>query len=349
MRRRLLVSTGIALTVAGVAVSAGGAYAYFWDHGNADVIARGVRIAGVDVGGLHAARARAVLDARLVRPLQRPLRVDYGGHAFLVRPETAGLRVDVAEMVDTAVRLSRAGGLRDRVLRGLGGRRLDVAVPLSAAVSQESLRTFVDHVAAVVDRPARPARVVPLPTKLRLLPSRDGLAVRRAQLRRAVATSLLRPGAPRSLTVPTRVVRPRWTTVALVRRYPAFLVVSRETFTLRLYKHLKLARTFHIAVGQAGLETPAGLYEINDKQVNPSWYVPNSPWAGDLAGRIIPPGPSDPIKSRWMGFWAGAGIHGTDNVSSIGSAASHGCIRMTIPDVEALYPLVPLHTPIYVG
>jgi lipoprotein-anchoring transpeptidase ErfK/SrfK len=149
--------------------------------------------------------------------------------------------------------------------------------------------------------------------------------------------------------VPTRVVRPRWTEAALAKRYPTFIVVSRETFTLRLFKHLKLARTFRIAVGQAGLETPAGLYEINDKQVNPSWYVPNSAWAGDLAGQIIPPGPSDPIKSRWLGFWGGAGIHGTDNVSSIGSAASHGCIRMTIPDVEALYPLVPLHTPIYVG
>jgi lipoprotein-anchoring transpeptidase ErfK/SrfK len=160
---------------------------------------------------------------------------------------------------------------------------------------------------------------------------------------------LLQSGGQRTLGVPTRVVHPRSTTAALARRYPAFILVSRETFTLRLYTHLKLARTFRIAVGQAGLETPAGLYEINDKQVNPSWYVPNSPWAGDLAGRIIPPGPSDPIKSRWMGFWAGAGIHGTDNVSSIGSAASHGCIRMTIPDVEALYPLVPLHTPIYVG
>ena len=144
-------------------------------------------------------------------------------------------------------------------------------------------------------------------------------------------------------------MHPRWTTESIPERYPTFIVVSRETFTLRLFKHLKLARTFRIAVGRAGLETPAGLYQINDKQVNPSWHVPLSAWAGDLAGRIIPPGPADPIKARWMGFWNGAGIHGTDEVSSIGSAASHGCIRMTIPDVEALYPLVPLHTPIYVG
>jgi lipoprotein-anchoring transpeptidase ErfK/SrfK len=135
----------------------------------------------------------------------------------------------------------------------------------------------------------------------------------------------------------------------LTHRYSTYILVSRETFTLRLYKQLKLVKTYRIAVGMQGLETPAGEYTINDKQINPSWHVPLSAWAGDLAGRIIPPGPADPIKARWMGFFDGAGIHGTDETWSIGSAASHGCIRMTIPDVEDLYPRVPLGTSIYVG
>jgi lipoprotein-anchoring transpeptidase ErfK/SrfK len=348
MRRRLLVATGIALTLAGVAVSAGGAYAYFWDRDNADVIASGIRVAGIDVGGLHASRAQALLDERLVRPLQQPLRIEHDGHTFIVHPSKAGLQVDVAQMVDTAVRLGRTGGLAGRVLRELRGRRLDESVPLRAALSQASVGAFVDHVALVVDRPAKAARVVPSASTLRVVPSHNGVAVRREQLQRALAAALLRPNGPRRLAVPTRVLLPRWSTASIAKRYPTFILVSRETFTLRLFKHLKLARTFRVAVGQAGLETPAGLYEINDKQIDPSWHVPLSAWAGDLAGRIIPPGPADPIKSRWMGFWDGAGIHGTDEISSIGSAASHGCIRMTIPDVEALYPLVPLHTPIYV-
>lgn len=349
MRRRLLIATGIALALVGVAVSAGGAYAYFWDESNSDLIASGVTVAGIDVGGLHADQARALLDTRLVRPLHRPLRVEAGRLTFFVHPEDAGLRVDVARMVDTAVGLSRAGGLGNRVLREVRGRRLNEAVPLRAALSRASLGAYVDGVALNVDSPATSARVVPSPTRLRIVPSRDGLAVRRVALQRALATSLLRSDGPRTLTVPTRAVRPRWSTESLAQRYPTFILVNRETFTLRLFKHLKLVRTFRIAVGRAGLETPAGLYRINDKQVNPSWHVPLSAWAGDLAGRIIPPGPADPIKSRWLGFWDGAGIHGTDETSSIGSAASHGCIRMTIPDVEALYPLVPLHTPIYVG
>jgi lipoprotein-anchoring transpeptidase ErfK/SrfK len=144
-------------------------------------------------------------------------------------------------------------------------------------------------------------------------------------------------------------VAPRWWTSTLTRHYGTYILVSRETFTLRLYKNLKLAKTYRIAVGRAGLETPAGEYTINDKQINPSWHVPLSSWAGALAGRVIPPGPDDPIKSRWLGFFDGAGIHGTVDTWSIGTAASHGCIRMTIPDVEDLYPRVPLHSPIYVG
>jgi lipoprotein-anchoring transpeptidase ErfK/SrfK len=349
MRRRLLVATGIVLTLGGVAVSAGGATAYFWDQSNADLIASGVTIAGIDVGGLHAADARALLDQQLVRPMRRPVRIEGDGLTTFIDADEAGLHVDVAQMVDTAIRLSRAGGLSDRVMRELRGRRLHESVPLRAGLSREALVGYVADVASNVDLPAKPARLIPLPTRLRIVPSHRGRAVQRPALVRALAVSLLRSDGSRTIAVPTRVVQPRMTTAALAKRYPTFILVSRETFTLRLYKHLKLVRTFGIAVGRAGLETPAGLYSITNKQVNPSWHVPLSAWAGDLAGRVIPPGPADPIKSRWMGFWNGAGIHGTDDVSSIGSAASHGCIRMTIPDVEALYPLVPLHTPIYVG
>ena len=87
------------------------------------------------------------------------------------------------------------------------------------------------------------------------------------------------------------------------------------------------------------------------KETNPSWHVPNSPWAGALAGKTIPPGPDDPIKARWMAFNGGAGIHGIDpsEYGSIGHDASHGCVRMRIPDVISLYAHTPVHTPVYVA
>jgi len=173
--------------------------------------------------------------------------------------------------------------------------------------------------------------------------------VKRPLLEHRLATAFLRLDGRRAVAIPTKPVQPTVSTAALERRYGTFIMVSRETYSLRLFKRLKVVKTYRIAVGRAGLETPAGFYTIDDKQVNPSWHVPLSSWAGSLAGQIIPPGPNDPIKARWLGFYNGAGIHGTEEISSLGTAASHGCIRMSIPDVEQLYPLVPLHTPIYVG
>jgi hypothetical protein len=351
MRRRLLVASGLLLAVGGIALSAGGAYAYFWDQGRSDLIAAGVSVAGVNVGGLRTAEARRVLLAELGQRLSRPVRLTYGDHRFVLHPAGAGIRIDAARMVDAALRVSRQGGLAHRLLRDLRGRRVDESIPLAAALSTAHVQTLAERVATVLDRPARNARLVPMPaaTGLRISPSRLGLAVKRPLLRHRLGAAFLQLRGPRAVGVPTKPVRPRYTTASLERRYGTLILVSRETFSLRLFKRLKLVKTYRIAVGRAGLETPAGFYTIDDKQVNPSWHVPLSSWAGDLAGRIIPPGPADPIKARWLGFYNGAGIHGTDAVYSLGTAASHGCIRMAIPDVEQLYDLVPLHTPIYVG
>ena len=351
MQPRLWIAAGAFLAVSGVTLTAGGAYAYYFDSTRADVIAVGVQIAGVDVGGLHAAQAEQLLADRLAERLRHSVTVVSGPHRFTVHPRRAGLRVDIARMVAAAVQASRSGDLADRFFRDAGGQPLRETIPLQAGVSRNHITQLVDQIARVVDRPAHNARVVPttLATGLHIVPSQLGLAVKRPLLERELTSALLAFDGPRTLTVPTRPAHPRWWTSTLKQRYGTYLLVSRETFTLRLYKSLKLVKTYRIAVGRAGLETPAGEYTINDKQVNPSWHVPLSSWAGALAGQIIPPGPADPLKSRWLGFFDGAGIHGTVDTWSIGTAASHGCIRMTIPDVEDLYPRVPLHTPIYVG
>jgi lipoprotein-anchoring transpeptidase ErfK/SrfK len=167
-----------------------------------------------------------------------------------------------------------------------------------------------------------------------------------AQIEHAL-TDLQRPP---SIEVPTRPLQPSVTTAQLASKYPAYIVVNREEFKLRFYAHLKLADTYPIAVGMQGLETPPGLYHIQWKQVNPPWYVPNDAWAGALAGKVIPPGPEDPLKARFMSFDGGAGIHGIDpsEYSTIGHDASHGCVRMTIPDVIALYSHTPVGTPVYI-
>ena len=160
---------------------------------------------------------------------------------------------------------------------------------------------------------------------------------------------LLETGA-RAVRAKTQVVEPEVTTAELADKYPAVIMVNRAAFQLTLYKDLKPVKTYGIAVGQVGLETPAGLYYIANKAVDPAWHVPDSDWAGDLAGKVVPGDiPSNPLKARWMGIYDGAGIHGTDAEGSIGTAASHGCIRMRIPEVIELYDQVRRGAPVYIS
>ncbi|MGN6429840.1 MAG: L,D-transpeptidase family protein [Gaiellaceae bacterium] len=330
-----------------LAAGAGGLYAY--DSSRSDVIAQGVTAGGVDVGGLSAARARDVLRRSLGPKLGSSVVLLSHDRRWTLSPASIDARLGVDRMVREALAQSRQGNFLGRAVRDLRGEKVNASVPLRVAYSREKLYGFIGVVAKQIERPAVDATIEPSGVTLNWTPSHDGMAVQRRFLAARILRMLRDPNARHVAEIPTRVLRPHLSTSRLAYKYQTFITIDRAHFTLRLWKNLKLAHSYTIAVGRQGLETPAGQYEINDRQVNPSWHVPNSSWAGALAGQVIPPGPTDPIKARWLGFYNGAGIHGTDELSSLGTAASHGCIRMSIPDVEQLYPLVPLHTPIYVG
>jgi lipoprotein-anchoring transpeptidase ErfK/SrfK len=328
-----------------VALTAG---AYAYDSSRSDRVVEGVTVAGVDLGGLHRDAARRKLEAELTQRLERPVRVAVAGRRFRLTVEQAGARPDVDAMVDEAIDKSRRGWLLGRVFRGLRGQHLSTELPARVTYSSQAVERFVQEVRRAVDRAPRDARLELQAASLPVVPSRTGLRLRARRLRVGVENALSGIGHARFVRAHTRIRQPKVTTRELARKYPDFITIDRPAFRLRLFRKLELAKTYTIAVGRVGLETPAGLYHIESKSVNPSWHVPKSAWAGDLAGRVIPPGPDNPIKARWMGIFDGAGIHGTEDLGSLGTAASHGCIRMSIPDVEALYDRVPLRTPVFV-
>jgi lipoprotein-anchoring transpeptidase ErfK/SrfK len=141
---------------------------------------------------------------------------------------------------------------------------------------------------------------------------------------------------------PTGVVGPR-TLQAMVGR----IVIDLSQFKLRLIRDGKVVKTYKVATGSSAHPTPTGAFRVIDKQVDPAWFPPNSPWAKGLGP--IPPGPGNPLGTRWIGTSADAiGIHGTYADYSIGTPASHGCLRMHIPDVEALFEEVALGMPVLI-
>jgi hypothetical protein len=322
--------------------------AYAIDRTHSDRISDGVRVGGIALGGLSTDQARHRLQRRLVDPVDKPVTVTFEDNKYVLSAEKLQVRADVDGMVDSALEASRSGGFPTRVWRYATGGTVDREISPQIAYSADALDGFVEEVVNQIDRPAQDASVAPTPSSLNTVPAEDGLSVVTGDLRSRLRAAIDSPHH-RTVSAPIDRVKPEVTTDQLAARYPVFLTVDRGAFQLRLWKNLELAKTYTIAVGQAGLETPAGQYSIDDKQVNPSWHVPESDWAGDLAGEVIPPGPENPLKARWMGFYSGAGIHGTEDLASLGTAASHGCVRMAIPDVEELYDQVPLGSPIYVG
>ncbi len=128
------------------------------------------------------------------------------------------------------------------------------------------------------------------------------------------------------------------------------VTVSRSGRTARLFERGELVRSYRVAVGEPKYPTPIGRFSVQTKQVDPPWNVPNSDWAGELAGTTVPGGaPNNPLKARWIGFNGSVGFHGTSSVSSLGTAASHGCVRMSEGDVIDLYERVRVGTPVLVG
>jgi lipoprotein-anchoring transpeptidase ErfK/SrfK len=344
MRHRWFILVAVLL----LALVGGAVAAFAYDSSRDDLIAEGVRIAGVDVGGMRTAEATRVVQRELQEPLERPITVRRGKTKFTLSAEDAGVKADVGGMVDEALHASRDGTIITRVARDLTGGEEDAQVPPRVTYSSDAVHQLVNRVRGKLNRPARDA-TVDFPS-LEKVKEQKGRRVKTAALEQRIAQALTVPGADRTVRAPVRILKPKVTQAQLASKYPVVLVADRYNYRLRLYKNLQLTKEYTVAVGAVGFDTPAGLYHIQNKAIDPAWHVPNSDWAGDLAGTIVPGGtPENPLKARWLGIFDGAGIHGTDETYTLGSAASHGCIRMAIPDVIELYDQVPVGAPIYIA
>jgi lipoprotein-anchoring transpeptidase ErfK/SrfK len=343
-RSFVLVALSIALLIA----LAGGMLAY--DSSRRDVIAAGIKVGGVDIGGLSAAQARAKLRATYLPRLRRPVLARFGRTTFRLTARESRLRIDVDASVAEALSQTRSANIFTRTWRSLTGGRIDTQLDPHLSYSPSAVTALVKRVAARLSRPARDASISYSGAAIGTVSASSGLAIDAPRLTASLQRVLSDPvSASHVVRIVARRTAPKVTTEQLAARYPTIITVDRSGFSLRLWKNLRLVKRYTIAVGQVGLETPAGLYHVQDKEVDPSWHVPNSSWAGALAGQTIPPGPQDPLKARWMGIFNGAGIHGTEALSSLGSAASHGCIRMAIPDVIELYDQTQVGTPVYIA
>jgi hypothetical protein len=254
--------------------------------------------------------------------------VTFRGRRIAIAPRAAGYSADVRYAVRAALTF------------GHGRPARTVDVPLRQRVNLARVRAVLAAAAARLDRPAVDASLFFEGSSPRVRPPRLGS---RIDLDRA---AVLVAGALRSRRFASYAL-PSIRTVPSVTSVGSVVVIDRGSLELRLYAGSRRVRTFPIAAGQSAYPTPSGRYAIIEKQVDPTWFPPDSPWAAGLGP--VPPGVSNPLGTRWMGTSApGIGIHGTPISSSVGTYASHGCIRMYIHDAELLYDHVDIGTTVLI-
>jgi len=339
------------LMIAAVFLLIGGAVgAYAYDSSTKDELAQGVTISGVNVSGMTRDQATEAVKNHVLAPQRKPVEVTFEKKTYKLPVKELNIQADVGTSVDRAFSESREGSLPSRLVREVTGGEVNAAIPVEVTYSKKSVNKFVRDVAESVNEEPVDASVAAGPESLSVVKAKDGHRLRDNRLESQLYALLDSGKGNRTVAAKVNVTKPQVTTKEVASKYPTYLTLDRTNYQLKLWKNLELSKTYTVAVGQVGLETPAGTYNIQSKQVDPVWNVPNSAWAGDQAGEVVPGGvPENPLKARWMGIFDGAGIHGTDDTGSLGSAASHGCVRMAVGDVIDLYDRVDVGTPIYIG
>ena len=285
------------------------------------VIPDGVTIGGVAVAGMNITMAGATVDSSFSAPL--PLRI--GTRQVALSPATVGAEANI----NAALLVAESA-------------QPGAEIPLSVSVDPVLLRSFVDSLAKRFDHPAVDARAFLLHMRPKITEGTKGQQLRRTAAANAIRTAL-KENSRFALDLPLKLL-PRRVSKA---SFGPVIVIRRGSNRLYLYKGSRFVRRFGVATGQAIYPTPLGRFEIVVMHENPWWYPPNSPWA--KGEKPVPPGPGNPLGTRWMGLSApGVGIHGTPESGSIGYSLSHGCIRMYIPDAEWLFNHVIVGTPVFI-
>jgi lipoprotein-anchoring transpeptidase ErfK/SrfK len=287
-----------------------------------EVLPLGVVIGKTEVGGLTPVDATGLVKATF----DEAVKIRFGHRTILVAPDRLGATARIRLAIEQARRAFP-----------------DTHVPLFVNFQPESVSRYVKALGRRFDRPAKNAELVGLRAQRPwITKEQPGRALRQRAAVRTIVTALRThqrsPVRIRASRIEAATTRAEWGPI---------IVIRRDSKRLNLYRGMRFWKVFGVATGQSSYPTPVGNFSIVQMSRHPWWYPPDSDWA--KGEKPIPPGPGNPLGTRWMGLSApGVGIHGTPDPASIGYSASHGCIRMRIPEAEWLFSHVSLGTPVYI-
>jgi lipoprotein-anchoring transpeptidase ErfK/SrfK len=339
----------VVLAVVLIVLSGGMSWAVAQDYSVRNVVMAGATATGVpgqtavSLGGLTSDEAKAVIEERLVDPLMQPLTVETGPTGTYTVDPADYITIDTLAMVRKAMAPGLAASVPERVARRLAKKPIPVTVPLVMEIDKAKLLKWALALEAKIGRPAVDSTMAVAPDgKLTISDSHDGYSVDHNIVYKTVLYAMQKGRHAAAFKV--GVIKPAKTPDSFGKT----IVVVRSKRHMWLYNGRKVEFTAPVAVGTPGHPTPLGIWKVIDKVKNPSWSNPHRAWSASMP-EYIAPGPSNPLGTRAIYLSAdGIRFHGTNNPGSVGTAASHGCMRMYRTDIEALYPKVPIGIAVYI-
>lgn len=327
------------LTSAGVSTAA-----IRYDNKQRNIVFAGALVGGVPIGGMTFDAARQKIVEQLVDPLSDPVSITVEGQDFITSAVELGVTNNALSQFDKVSSTQEMAMPRRIWTRMIGasiGKRTDV----QTEVDEEKLRAFVVKVAAAVDRAPTDTQLSLVEGTLKMTPRAPGFRLDQAksidQLQLTIASH-------------QPVVRLSGATLApndTKNSTDDVLVVKVGENKLMHYRGIDLVKVYDVATGSNQYPTPKGQFKVANKRLRPTWVNPAKypgGWGFNLPAKIGP-GPGNPLGTRALDLnTPGIRIHGTSAVSSLGYNESHGCIRMRMSDVEELFAVIPVGTPVLI-
>lgn len=342
LRRALLVAVAVLLVFGFVAY-----LAVRYDRSRSDELLPGVIIGSVAAGEQDADAIVERFKGRLADLGREEVRIAAGPKQTTLTLAQMGLRSDAADAVARAQAKADDMGLISRLSHRLRGKPVDQSYPVRYRVDRAAIRNGLGGLAAEVGRAPVDAKIDTSSGLVRIIPAVEG---RGLDLDRATAVTFdVGEKRANGLAGESEVNAPLVSTKPTVTGYDDVILIRTAENKLYHYENGNLAKTYTVATGLPKFPTPKGNFKIVLKRKLPTWVNPDPSGWGKSLPKSIPPGPNNPLGTRALNINSpGIRIHGTSNVRSLGTAASHGCIRMAMPDIESLFEKVDVNTPVVI-
>ncbi|MDR1775691.1 MAG: L,D-transpeptidase/peptidoglycan binding protein [Actinomycetes bacterium] len=338
----------IAASVVVLVLGAAWATLVIRDAYESSFVPAGVVFRDVELGGLDATEAGTAIGERLAELATEPLTLNVGDAMQTVQLGEV-TSFDATAIATEALSVREQTPFVWRVLHDWSGEPIPREIMLPYSVDETAIDEYVAGLAKQYNTKAKNAKRYVEGYKIKIkddVKGRSVLTTATADALSAAVKSLAEDEKPDVVVVQFKEKTAKTTTAKLSKK--TALVVSLSKRRIYLYKGDKLVKTYACAIGTPSHPTPQGDFKIVLKRYMPTWSNPGSAWAADMP-QTIAPGPSNPLGVRALNLNApGIRIHGTTNIGSVGTAASHGCMRVANSQIVDLYDRVKVGDPVYI-